>query len=170
MIRFIFASLLFLTTTSQVQLHGQGAVPATGDAAAQEPAVISTIQFKEQLPERQQHILAHPEQFRVLENGTVEILALPKMDLNPKATAPNDAKTAPAQAENPPAPQRPDTPKKLNAIDLLSMPPAVQWTILQHQEDHEITKSTLKRAEFDRLRPDQKATIEANPSLFTIQQ
>ena len=168
--RFIFVSFLFLAIASHVHLHGQGAVPATRGTATQAPAVISTIQFKEQSSERQQYILANPEQFRVLENGTVEVLALPSMNLVPETPAPSEQTNAPAQAEDARPRAVPETPKQISAVEILSLPPAVQWQILEHQEEHEITKSILTQAAYDRLRPDQQKTIEANPNLFTIKQ
>jgi hypothetical protein len=168
--RFILVSLSFLAITFHVQLHAQGSEQPNYGAASPERVVISHLQFKDQGPDRQQHILAHPEQYKVLDNGTVEVYGVPSMNLVQDSPEQPALKQAPAQAENAKAPAKMDLPKQITAVEILSLPPAMQWMILEHQSEHVITKSELSQKEYDKLRPDQQKTIELNPNLFTIKQ
>lgn len=168
--RFIVVSVCMLAITLQVHLHGQGSGQPARGLATQEPNVATSIIFNDQSPERQAHILANPAQYKVHENGTVDVYAVPSVNLVQDAPKATEQQAAPAQAEDAVPRLKPNLPKKITAIEILSLPPALQAGILAHQADHEISKSELTQKEFEKLRPDQQKTIEMNPSLFTIQQ
>lgn len=168
--RFIVVSVIMLAIAFQANLHGQGSGQPTRGLATQAPNVVNSILFKDQSPERQQYIMAHPELFKVLDNGTVDILAAPTVNLVQDAPKTAEHQAVPAKAGDAAPRLKPDLPKKITAIEILSLPPAVQHGILENQADLEITKSELTQKEFDRLRPDQQKTIEMNPSLFTVKQ
>ena len=167
--RFIVVSVCMLAITLQVHLHGQGSGQPAGGLATQESNVATSIIFKDQSPERQAHILANPAQYKVHENGTVDVYAVPSVNLVQDAPKTSE-QAAPAQAGDAVPHLKLDLPKKITAIEILSLPPAVQHGILENQADLDITKSELTQKEFEKLRPDQQKTIEMNPSLFTIQQ
>lgn len=159
-----------LAITLQVHLHGQGSGQPARGLATQEPNVATSIVFKDQSPERQQHIVAHPELYRVRDNGMVDVLAPPSVNLVQDAPKATEQQAAPAQAGDAASHLKLDLPKKITAIEILSLPPAVQHGILENQADLDITKSELTQKEFEKLRPDQQKTIEMNPSLFTVKQ
>ncbi|MBK9451927.1 MAG: hypothetical protein IPN95_21425 [Bacteroidetes bacterium] len=160
--------LVLFSLAIKMQVLGQSSVVSSTTISTQKPTVVSTISFKEQCPSRQEHILAHPEQYKVLENGMVEVYAVAgsnaASDSQQEITQPQEAANEVKVAEQ----SMKGLPKQMAASQILMLPPAVQRMILEHQDDHEITKSVLTKAEFDNLRPDQKKTIETNPTLFTI--
>jgi hypothetical protein len=166
--RFNVVSFFLLVIAFQVHLYGQGSGQPTPGLASQEPKFLMSIRFEDQSAQRQQHILDHPEQYKMRENGMVDVYALPDVNLVPDSPEASDPKPAAANAGVTKPQPNIDPPMKITAKEMLSLPPAVQWRILQHQEVHEITKSELSQKEFDGLRTDQQKTVTANPNLFTI--
>lgn len=86
------AAIFLVGMTLNLDLYAQSSDPRTKQNATEKPATDQGIFFKDLSAQRQQEILAHPEEYKLLPDGTVEVNPMAYISIPSGAVIQGDGK------------------------------------------------------------------------------